>query len=137
MTATYIDSSVLLRLVLGEPDSLHSWDAVDPISSALLRVECLRAVQRYRQMGAIDDQTVAERRQAILDAVKRFHLVDVSPAVLMRAADPFPVHVATLDAIHLATALELRGELEGMDFATHDRKVADAARSLDFNVRGA
>ena len=133
---TYVDSSVLLRLVLGEPDHLRAWDAIEPISSALLRVECLRAVQRYRQMGAIDDQTVAERRQAILDAVKRFRLVDVSPAVLMRAADPFPVHVATLDAIHLATALEVRAELEDIDFATHDRKLADAARSLDFDVLG-
>jgi hypothetical protein len=87
-------------------------------------------------MGAIDDATVADRRQAILDAVKRFQLVDLTPAVLTRAAEPFPVHVATLDAIHLATALELRADVGDIDFATHDRKLGDAARALDFDVQG-
>ena len=133
---TYVDSSVLLRIVLGEPDPLRGWEAIEPISSALLRVECLRSVERYRRMGAIDDTTVADRRQAILDAVKRFRLVDLSPAVLTRGAEPFPVHVTTLDALHLATALELRGEIEDVDFATHDRKLVDAARALDFAVHG-
>ena len=133
---TYVDSSVLLRVILGEPDQLHGWVAIEPISSALLRVECLRAVERYRRMGVIDDATVADRRRAMLDAVKRFQLVDLSPAVLARAADPFPVHVATLDALHLATALEVRAEQGDIEFATHDRRLAEAARALDFTVRG-
>jgi len=133
---TYVDSSVLLRIVLGEPDPLVGWETLEPISSALLRVECLRSVERYRRIGAIDDATVADLRQAILDAVKRFQLVDLSPAVLSRAADPFPVDVATLDAIHLATAVELRAEVGELEFATHDRKLGGAARALDFKVRG-
>lgn len=87
-------------------------------------------------MGVIDDATVADRRRAMLDAVKRFQLVDLSPVVLARAADPFPVHVATLDALHLATALEVRAEQGDIEFATHDRRLAEAARALDFTVRG-
>jgi hypothetical protein len=87
-------------------------------------------------MPAIDDRTVSERREAILGSLQAFRLVEPSPAVLERAADPFPVFVATLDAIHLATALELRADYGDLSFATHDVKLGSAARALGFQVLG-
>jgi predicted nucleic acid-binding protein len=133
---TYIDSSVLLRIVLGERNALVEWPDVEPVSSELIRVECLRAIERYRQAGALADDDVVERRSAVLDALSRFRLVEPSRTVLERAADPFPVYVATLDAIHLATALEVRQEFEVLNFATHDTKLAAAAGALAFTVLG-
>lgn len=54
----------------------------------------------------------------------------------MRAV-PSTTTYATLDAIHLATALLLREELAELDFATHDARLALAARSMGFAVVGA
>lgn len=134
---TYVDSSVLLRIVLGEPGALAEWPEIEPVSSELIRVECLRAVERYRHIAALGDAIAAERRAAVLDSLSRFRLVESSRNVLERAADPFPVYVATLDAIHLATALELRAEYGYHTLATHDAKLALAARALEFRVLGA
>ena len=75
-------------------------------------------------------------RQSI-DRLATFTLVMSTPAILERAADPFPVSIATLDAIHLATALELRAEIDELDLATHDARLANAARALGFRVTGA
>jgi uncharacterized protein len=136
VTTAYVDSSVVLRLVLGEADPLRGFGELSPVSSVLLRVECLRAIERYRLMNAFGDTTVAERRQAVLDSLGAFRLVELTPAVLERAADPFPVSVATLDALHLATAMELRQEIGDMLFATHDVRLASAARSTGFSVVG-
>ena len=136
MTATYVDSSVLLRIALGEANPLTGFDRLAPISSALLRIECLRAIERYRLMSAIDDEAVTERRQAVLELMSGFRLVDLTATVLERAADPFPTYVATLDAIHLATAIEARADIGVLTFATHDLKLASAARAVGFQVAG-
>lgn len=136
MTTAYVDSSVVLRLVLGEADPLTGFSELSPVSSVLLRVECLRAIERYRLMNAFDDPTVAERRRAVLDFVGAFRLVELTPSVLERAADPFPVSVATLDALHLATAIELQQEIGDVLFATHDIRLASAARAMGFAVAG-
>ncbi len=45
----YVDSSVLLRIVLGQPGALHKWRAIKTaVSSRLAEVECLRALDRLR-----------------------------------------------------------------------------------------
>ena len=45
----YIDSSVLLRIILGQRDRLKEWARVTRvIASALAEVECLRTLDRLR-----------------------------------------------------------------------------------------
>lgn len=53
------------------------------------------------------------------------------------AAQPFPMIVGILDALHLASALEVRngGENE-LTVLTHDRQLARAAASVEFSVAG-
>jgi len=106
------------------------------VSSALTRVECLRAIEGLRSTSTFDDATAAERRAGALAILAGMDLAAVSGALLERAADPFPVSLATLDAIHLATAIELRQELGSVDFATHDLKLAATARSVGFEIIG-
>jgi hypothetical protein len=60
----------------------------------------------------------------------------MTDSVLARAADPFPTDLGSLDAIHLATALELRHEFPTLTFATHDRQLAIAALAMGFEVLG-
>src|SRR5205807_3240316 len=62
----YLDSSVVLRLLLGQPDALAEWEEIEAgVASALVEVECLRTLDRVRVMGAISDDDLAERRAAV------------------------------------------------------------------------
>jgi predicted nucleic acid-binding protein len=128
---------VLLRVVLGEDSPLAAWRDISPVSSALIRVECLRVIDRARAAFRVDDSTSSSQRAAILTALSAFALAPVAASILERAADPFPTALGTLDAIHLATALQLRDEYPALAFATHDRELATAARSVGFTVEGA
>ena len=63
----YLDSSVLLRLVLRQPGALKEWSSVEEgVTSALTQVECLRTLDRLRVVERIPDEALASRREAIL-----------------------------------------------------------------------
>lgn len=133
----YLDSSVLLRIVLGEPEPLQVWPAItNAISSELIRLECLRTIDRARIRLGLDDRRVARNRADILEAIEGFTLVEVDRTVLERASEPFPTLLGSLDAIHLATALLVREQFAGLAFATHDLALGTAALATGFRVEG-
>ena len=133
----YVDASVLLRIVLGEAEPLATWPLSVPMSSELIRVECLRVVDRARFGLGVPDEQTARHRSDILEALGTFRLTPVSTAILERAAEPFPTSLGTLDAIHLASAVHLREDVPDLALATHDRELATAARAVGFTVLGA
>ena len=62
----YVDSSVLLRVVLGQRDALKEWGRVTRgVASALAEVECLRTLDRLRVVERHADEAIAERREAV------------------------------------------------------------------------
>ena len=134
----YVDSSVMLRRVLGQPEALREWRSIDtPVASALVEVECLRTLDRLRLRGRFSDADLARRREVVFELLRRFEIVEVGRPVLARAALPLPTALGTLDAIHLATAALWR-ENQGaeMTLATHDTALATAARASGFSVIG-
>ena len=137
----YIDSSIVLRAVLGHANRLPEWEKgaiTRGVTSALLEVECLRTLDRLRLSPArLDPGEFAVRRASIFRIMEALEVVDVSAAVLRQAAQPMPTPLGTLDAIHLATAQlwrDLRNERPVM--ATHDRALALAAQADGFTVIG-
>jgi len=134
----YLDSSVLLRLVLGQRDRLKEWKQVqDGVASALVEVECLRTLDRLRLRGAIDDQDLARRREAIYRLMEEIEIVEATRPILSRASQPLPTPLGTLDAIHLATAMLWRESATAdLLFATHDAALGTAARAGGFRVAG-
>lgn len=135
----YLDASVVLRLVLGEPHRLAEWEEVEAaVASALTEVECLRTLDRLGRMDRLSGDELAERRGAVYHLLAAVDVVDVSRSVLRRASEPFPTPLGTLDAIHLSTALLWR-EASGspLTIATHDRALATAARASGLAVAGA
>ena len=133
----YLDSSVLLRVILGEPEPLASWRRIDiAVSSELIRMECLRTIDRARIQFRLSDEAVSRHRAEALDAIDAIDLVPVAPSVLERAAEPFPTSIGTLDALHLSSALLVRGRYDGLSFATHDQALGVAARAMGFSVDG-
>lgn len=137
MTA-YIDSSVLLRVVLRQPGVLKEWKTIRRgVASALVEVECLRTLDRLRLRFSLADQEIAIRREAIFRLLEAIELVELNRPILTRAAQPLAVELGTLDAVHLATA-SLWREMAGTDLvmATHDAALGVAARSCGLRVIG-
>jgi predicted nucleic acid-binding protein len=135
----YVDSSVLLRLALGQQNALPEWRQIDRgVSSALISTESLRTLDRVRIRAGLADAEIAKRRATILNLIDSLELIEVDSVVLDRAAQPMPTELGTLDAIHLASAL-LWKEATGIDpvMATHDRALGLAAQAHGLKVLGA
>ena len=135
----YLDASVALRLVLGEPNRLAEWPRIESaVASALTEVECLRTLDRLSRVGWLSSDEVAARRTAVYRLLEAVEVVDVGRPVLRRASEPFPTPLGTLDAIHLSTAIAWRDARNAdLTMATHDRALATAARSVGLAVIGA
>jgi predicted nucleic acid-binding protein len=135
----YLDSSVLLRMVLGQPRRLKEWSRIkSAVSSAVAEVECLRTLDRLRLRDAISVEELALRREAVYRLTEEIAVVEPTRTVLQRAYQPLPTPLGTLDAIHLSTAMLWR-ETRARDLvmATHDQALAIAARAVGIPVVGA
>jgi predicted nucleic acid-binding protein len=121
MSGVYLDTSALGRVVLDEPDRgpiisvLDGYEKV--VSSRLLRIEIHRLGLRA---GIAADE---------LDrSLTRVALVPIDETILSSAESVGPPTVATLDAIHLVTAVRLATEGDLDAIMTFDRQLADGAR---------
>jgi len=134
----YLDASVLLRVVLRQPNALSEWTRIDRgVSSALITTESLRTLDRLRLRAQLSDSELAPRRQAVLAVIASLELVEIDGTVLDRAAQPMPTELGTLDAIHLASALLFRESTgEELMMATHDRALALGAQAHGIRVIG-
>jgi len=116
----YLDTSAAVKLVVEEPGSraMSRWavaHAAEVVSSDLLRTELLRATRRT----APEEMP---RARAVLDSVT---LLSLPAAVFEHAAELEPFVLRSLDALHLASALGLGDELDGL--VTYDDRLAEAA----------
>jgi uncharacterized protein len=122
----YIDTSALLRLVFPDDttSALKGFLQSDPdlVSSTLLEIEARRGTLRR-----------APHRLPRVDAlVGEVETVGISQAVVESASRlPDPM-LRSLDAIHLATALLIREDIEVL--LTYDDRLAVAARSHGIEV---
>jgi predicted nucleic acid-binding protein len=134
----YVDTSVLLRVVLREPGALEDLQSYDGlVSSELIAVESARTIDRLRLQGSLTLDEAAARWRAVGEWLEAFDLVLLRPPVLSRASEPLPIPLGTLDAIHLATALLCRERMGPLaTIATHDSALGVAARTFGFDVRG-
>src|SRR5437899_2717560 len=127
----YVDSSVLVRLVMGEDNPVQAWGNWElAISSELTNVEVMRAIERLRVLNQVTGHTFANMSRASSALLAELELVPMQPAVLRQAAAYFPKVIGTLDAIHLATALLWQEDTgEQLIFLTHDRQLRIAAQA--------
>jgi predicted nucleic acid-binding protein len=132
----YLDTSVVLRVLLGEPNPTNEWGKWEKAySSALWRVEALRTVDRLRLTHEITDIEVADLVRDVQTVNDTLAIYPLNDRILQRASETFPTK-SELDAIHLASAIFIR-EVQGIDLLlTHDSRLGTAARSLGFKVVG-
>jgi predicted nucleic acid-binding protein len=121
----YLDSSAVVKLVAREPetDALVGLVREDPllVSSALTWIEVIRAVGRARA-----STTRAER---VLSGIG---LVPIDDGIVRSAATLGPASLRTLDAIHVATAISLGGDVSRL--VTYDERLASAASGTGIEV---
>jgi predicted nucleic acid-binding protein len=126
MAGVYVDTSALGRVLLGEPDApsiIRELGGFEQhVASRLLRVELRRLALREGLLDHADQ---------LLSGVA---LLPLDEAVLDAAETVSPASVATLDAIHLVTALRLadRGLVDAV--MTYDARLADGAREHGLGV---
>ena len=123
--AWYIDTSAFLKLLVAEEQSsaLRAWvTGHEPVwSSHLLRTESLRAATRLD----LDHETVEK-------ALATVSLILPGSATFSTAGKLAPPGLRSLDALHLASALELGGELEGL--LTYDERITEGAKNMALAV---
>ncbi|MBA2487862.1 MAG: PIN domain-containing protein [Chloroflexi bacterium] len=121
----YVDSSVVLAQLLAEdhyPDPSF-WRDGPFVASRLLDYEVWNRIN-----GRGLASTHAEDVRTLLGRVA---FLELAPAVLARALEPFPIAVRTLDALHLASIDFLRGLGQRPTLATYDHRLSEAATALD------
>lgn len=129
---------MILRILFGEKHPLKEWKKVrQGFSSRLLRIECLRTIDRLRLRQNLSPEETALRLSGLQEILSHLGALPMTSRVQERAEHSFPVPLGTLDGIHLATALLWR-EVHGDDFifATHDEELGLAAKAHGFEVLG-
>ena len=125
MSAYYLDTSVATHVVEGNPAVVPWFEDLAPtgsiVSSRLLKTELTRVLRR-------DGRPVASR-DYVLD---RIRLSPLDEAVL-GYAESITEHAKTLDAIHLATAMQLGGDTVVVSHEANMLRLAEqlGLRTLD------
>ncbi len=122
-----MDTSALTKLLITEPETpeLQRWlitqnDQGEHVAtSALSRVELMRAVARYGEPGH------AERARYLLDGLD---ILPITEPVITLAETIGPAALRSLDAIHLAAATQINRELTA--FVTYDHRLLDGCREV-------
>ena len=119
----YLDTSVALAHLLVEERRPRAelWDQ-PVIASRLLEYEVWVRLNRLTLTRA--------QEEAARGLLNRIALIEMIPDVVARAREEFPVHIRSLDAIHLASASFLINEGLHLELATYDERMRAAARKL-------
>jgi predicted nucleic acid-binding protein len=120
----YLDASVALAHLLAEdripPGSIWRQPLV---SSRLLEYEIWNRIHA-RRLG----RTHGDEVRALIGRVS---LIELVPAVLARALEPFPIPVRTPDALHLASIDFMLAHRQAVELASYDERLRAGARALD------
>ncbi len=137
MTNYYIDSSVLISLLLNDmhaEKALEIWErATLKISSRLLAIEAwvvshryaLRLPEHFRQSWLIESRTWLKK------SLSGFYLYEINSSVQEIIEGEVSLgKCRSLDAIHLATCKILQSEAGDLQLVTFDEKMRSAAEEV-------
>ena len=131
MTVAYCDTSTLVDVIEGNSlgfEALTKLDALRQdgaalVSSAVTIIEIERYLSRPESSGG-------QRLQRAQDITAILDLIDITNHVVGSAASLPVVHLAALDAIHVASALLVQADL----VLTRDRQMIRACEELGLTV---
>ena len=121
----YLDTSAFIKLVRSEAESSalrRDLAGRELLSSALLVVEGRRAARRYGELAST-------RARAALTAIT---LLPMDELIIEAACELNPAGLRSLDALHLATVLSMREDLERL--YCYDDRLSGAAQAHGIKV---
>lgn len=132
-SAVYLDTSVVLRVVLEAGTTpeleLRLRSAPAFVTSRLSQIEAARALLRLRHENRVPVQRLAGASREIDALWARCDLLELTESVCELAGRIAPMQpLRTLDAIHLATFVIARREIEDLELLTADERLSAAAR---------
>lgn len=119
----YLDTSALVKLVHPEAETaaLVRWLDERPdlpwVASSLVEVELVRAVRAAEPADLVH----------VPGVLARIDMLEIDGIVRANAAAVSPASVRSLDAIHLATALEMGADLTAV--VAYDKRLGEAAEA--------
>jgi len=131
----YFDTSVLVKRYFLEPGSSEArklFRVYKPVSSQIALIESVSAVQRRRDAGHLRERDFKAILSAIRQDRKTWELIEVTAEVVAKAEELIPqIHIRTLDAIHVASAVLYQNRLgRRLPFVTGDEPQRRAAGGL-------
>ena len=131
----YLDTSAVLRATLETGTSPQLENRIRSarvlISSRLSLVESCRALLRLRALGAASEERLADAERDVAAIWSRCELWEITRSVCETAcAVAVAKPLRALDAIHLATFVLARRQLEGLELLTADERLLEAAISV-------
>ena len=123
----YLDTSALVKLLIEEPETAALSDYIGSsgfqmTTSVVTEVELARAVSRVEE----------SHQKEVASLLNGQVLVPLTDSIRLRAAHLQPFGIPSLDAIHLATAVEIQPSLHAV--ISYDRRMSEAAGSFGLEV---
>jgi predicted nucleic acid-binding protein len=139
MSVLYAESSAVLEWLLGTERGATVRAALSAASSVvasdLTTAEVARTLRRLTATGQLTPEQRTESYGLYMAAAAHWIFWAVDQAILTRAGEAFGVEpVRTLDAIHLATAVAFRAEVEAVVVCSLDHRVRLNAKALGLKV---
>lgn len=135
----YVESSAVLAWILGEAQGAevrgHFGRAERVVSSTLTAVECGRVIARGARNGTFGHTEELAALHLLDRAAASWVTLEMTGVVLERARRGFPREpVRTLDAIHLATAVQFQEAIPDLAVVSLDERIRCNAQALAMTV---
>jgi predicted nucleic acid-binding protein len=124
----YLDSVAVVKLVRRDPSTaalvgwLNARSGIPLVSSALVEVEVPRALRH----------SVPEALPAVPATLARLYRLEIDATVRAAAASFPDPQLRSVDAIHLATAMQVAAQLQS--FVTYDSRLLSSAEAAGLPV---
>lgn len=104
-------------------------------TSELTRLEAMRGFLRAQTAGVLDADGRSGVARLFLEQTADWTWLELSSPILARAEERFPLEpIRSLDALHLASALELSPDASRLTVLSLDHRVRENATALGFPV---
>jgi uncharacterized protein len=132
----FFDSSSFVKLFISENGSDVVKDyflgATEVFISALCYPEAISAFSRLVREDSINKLQFNQCKKSFLETLNNISIINISSPILIEAAQLLELsYLRTLDAIHIAQALQTKPEL----FITSDKKQFEAANKAGLNTK--
>ena len=142
MTLSYFDSSVLLAIILDEEkqeEAYNFWQNSIRVSSILLKIETVTVLRRVyeTQKHNLANDWLTKKMKILEEFLYEVNFMSVNHKIEQRIFLMKELaQCRTLDAIHIATALQFReiNNNEETNLFTFDKPMRNLAKNFKFRV---